>query len=91
MLSVFVIFFGSIKIKATIVHILQPTPNVLEVKEAFHYIFCWPRAVLIALLYWNTLMLYFCQSHTSEAEKNIQVAKNEVYFIRLWIWLPWIL
>lgn len=51
MLSFFMIFFGSVKIKATTAHILQPTPNVLEVKEAFHYIFCWPRAVLIALLY----------------------------------------
>ena len=50
MLSFFMIFFGIIKIKATIVHILQPTPNVSEVKEAFCYIFCWPRVVLIALL-----------------------------------------
>lgn len=50
MRSFFMIFFGSIKMKATIVHILQPTPNVSEVKEPFHYIFCWPRVVLIALL-----------------------------------------
>ena len=50
MLSFFMIFFGSIKMKATIVHILQPTPNVSEVKEPFHSIFCWPWVVLIALL-----------------------------------------
>lgn len=58
-----------------------------ERSVTLYYISCWLHILLIALLYCNPLMLYFCQSYMSEAEKYSS-GENEAYFIRPWTRFP---